>query len=387
MNKKFSIKFCRIDIELLLMLLVLIKPACLYIYPTIENVVNVLRVLITLYLILKLIRVKLSEPLLVVGFYCVAMLIPTIIYNGALIKAGNYIISALSAILLYIVYRKYIANIIKVVLFILEIYIFINLVLMLLYPDGMYIYDGYKSWLLGMKNGFSSYFLCAICMRLVYNSINNETKKGLGMFIAILISSLIGGSSTLLVVLALFLLLFCLSYTRFRKYLNYKFLTIFYMVLFFGIVILRFQNLFEFIIVDVLNKDLTFTNRTYIWDKAIRAFMNNKPFGVGIQSIENLSKYIVLEHSQVHNQILDYALNGGILLLSAAALLNVMLWKSMKSKRNEAVCIIISITTFLLHITMLTESLYSFWMYIVFFLGFFVNDIIENKEKIEVKKI
>ena len=38
---------------------------------------------------------------------------------------------------------------------------------------------------------------------------------------------------------------------------------------FYGIVLLRLQNIFSFIIQNILGKDLTFTGRTRIWDNAI----------------------------------------------------------------------------------------------------------------------
>lgn len=384
MNLELKFKVKRIEVELFVLLLIFIKPVMASTYPVLDNFINLARMAALVYLLARYFigNHKLHRGLIYVGAYCIGMILPTIMYNGAYVKMGNYVVSALSAFMILLAYRKNMIDVIKITLFIFEVYIFINLFLMIIFPNGMYISENYKSWLLGMKNNFASYFLCAMCMRQLYDITVYGKIKWRWLYAALIISAALGGSSTLFVVMGVYFLLLYLSVTRFSKFINYYSLTVIYLVGFFSIVIFRLQNLFAFIIVDILNKDLTFTNRTYMWDKAIDAFMDNKLFGVGIQTGERWSKYIILEHSQVHNQILDYAFNGGIFLLIMVVLLNAFICKKLLSQKYDKAIVVLSIVTFLYHMTMLTESLYAFWMYLVFFIGLFAEDLVKARNSV-----
>jgi len=113
-----------------------------------------------------------------------------------------------------------------------------------------------------------------------------------------------------------------LVYLLFEKYINKKEIfnskTYFfaYIISFIGIVILRVQDAFSFIIVKVLGKKLTFSSRTDAWDKAI--YYIKQRFFIGYGREENAwiaAKLGEKPFVHAHNTILDVLYKGGIMSL------------------------------------------------------------------------
>ena len=77
---------------------------------------------------------------------------------------------------------------------------------------------------------------------------------------------------------------------------------------FFGIIVYRMQNMFAFIIQDMLHKDLTFTNRVYIWDDLLKRFTERPVLGYGMDGYVHKSGAVT-----THNGILDIMYKGGII--------------------------------------------------------------------------
>src|SRR5690606_40133643 len=98
--------------------------------------------------------------------------------------------------------------------------------------------------------------------------------------------------------------LFVLSmflYRRVPKLFQMKTALLIIFIVFLSVVLLRLQYLFEFFIVDILNKDITLTGRLVIWDEAIMLFSNQPFFGYGLSSIG----WLVQGNRHAHNTILD----------------------------------------------------------------------------------
>ena len=113
----------------------------------------------------------------------------------------------------------------------------------------------------------------------------------------------------MVIMIALFLV-----YTINKKDFPIKKYIVVALILFIGIVFLRFQNIFSFIIEGWLKKDLTFTGRTYIWDIFISEIKKSILIGHGIVD----SKYLILtlNAGHAHNYFLQILYQGGLLTLS-----------------------------------------------------------------------
>ena len=71
----------------------------------------------------------------------------------------------------------------------------------------------------------------------------------------------------------------------------------------------------SWLVKDVMEKDLTFTNRTYIWDSALRVFAESPIWGYGYFSIDWFREHISNEGG-MDNFIICNMIYGGIILLS-----------------------------------------------------------------------
>ncbi|WP_423220497.1 O-antigen ligase family protein [Bifidobacterium imperatoris] len=125
---------------------------------------------------------------------------------------------------------------------------------------------------------------------------------------------IIGGSGTGLIVLFVFIVL-CLLELKHRT-ISPNLSLIVLLASFLGIVVFRIQNIFSFLIVDVLHKSLTLSDRTYIWDSAIESILSHLILGTGIT--DSLSGNVHLKLSYLvkdifaHDLYLDYLLMGGV---------------------------------------------------------------------------
>ncbi len=97
------------------------------------------------------------------------------------------------------------------------------------------------------------------------------------------------------------------------KILNYNKSLVVIIVFALSIVVFRLQYIFEPIIVDMFHKSITLTRRTEIWDTAFTQINNRPLIGVGAQS--DIYNYLLFRVSHVHNIILEWLYEGGIVSL------------------------------------------------------------------------
>lgn len=93
------------------------------------------------------------------------------------------------------------------------------------------------------------------------------------------------------------------------KFLELKYIVIYSMLIFAGIYFLGIQKYFEHFII-ALDRDTTFTGRTYIWDSAVAVIKKNLFFGVGAYSTYAA---FLNGHMHAHQYWLQNLLTGGII--------------------------------------------------------------------------
>ena len=122
-----------------------------------------------------------------------------------------------------------------------------------------------------------------------------------------------------------------------------------------GIVFLRVQNLFSFLIIDILHKDLTFTGRTDIWDRSM-SMIAKKPI-LGWGSMEQIFETLLLGQTHSHNAILEQLFRGGIVYYLAFLILIILIHnhtvRFMKNRLVKDATIIL----FVIWIICVTESI------------------------------
>jgi O-antigen ligase len=120
-----------------------------------------------------------------------------------------------------------------------------------------------------------------------------------------------------------------------------------------GFTFLGVQNLFSFIIVDLLQKDLSLTGRTNIWEIGLRGFNQEPLFGKGFNSMT------------IDNGLIQILFVGG--LLSLLFFLNMFLVATVKIRLNKGFELDKFISFLLTVVLIMTIS--ESWF---FFFGFFV---------------
>lgn len=198
--------------------------------------------------------------------------------------------------------------------FTLGLFVLINFATILLFPQGMYEFNTFtQNYFLGYRNNSIMLFFPAIIFSIV-RSLRKYNKLTLSSFVITAVSFatvIIAFSATSVIgmtVFTLFLLLALINkMPNFLNIITYLAINIAY---FFGVIILRLQEAFAFIIVDMLGRDLTFTGRTKIWDSALAAFAKSPVFGVG--EIENQASRDLIGATHAHNYYLDLLYKSGL---------------------------------------------------------------------------
>lgn len=132
----------------------------------------------------------------------------------------------------------------------------------------------------------------------------------------------------------LYLLIIRKIWKKGSKVLNLKIYYSIALLFFVLVVLLRVQDHLSFLIQDILNRDLTFTGRTYIWDYAIESISNNKIFGIGIYDFALRLSRTGVYHA--HCTLLNITFEAGILgLISYFSIWILSVVKSEKYKSNK----------------------------------------------------
>lgn len=246
---------------------------------------------------------------------------------------------------------------------------FMNLASVLLFPDGMpivgkgadYFFNGHRNWAI------------AAILPSVFSSLLLDNRKGKPVSVrsAILLAVgfaqlLLAYSATSLTTLACATIgIMLLASQRMYRILNMYTYLVFNAVLFLVVVVFGLQNVFGFVIEDILGKNLTFTGRTIIWSEVVNQVLATNPLlGCGYDTFWNGSSNV----GSAHNMLLEVFAQGGFVGVSVfIAILLLVAHRLYKlSGYREAALLSLVIGCFLL--VGLTEQIR--WPAFFFFLGF-----------------
>ena len=210
--------------------------------------------------------------------------------------------------------KKELYSVIKIGKDVLNILLLINLLLLLIYPNGIatgldYLSTPYHFF--GTKNQATPLFIFA---SVLYFMSEEYSQNYIGLVLGqmlVVISVLLYGSGT--GVLCVFLNIGLNVFRKRQKYASQikrikwlKSLLIFSVFLTVGVVFFNIQNFFSFLIVDILGKDVTLSGRTEIWRNAISAIMKHPFLGYGYGFKVDRGFYS-------HNLFLELLVTGGII--------------------------------------------------------------------------
>lgn len=211
-----------------------------------------------------------------------------------------------------------------VITHILETLIVVNLITVLLYPDGLYTTLGSTgreaNWFLGYKNPMVRLMIPACVFSHAYSLLYNSkyTKWAWWMTIISFVTVVLVDSSTGILGIFTFSLISFMCNKKIGlsliKKINLKKILFIIFLINFLILELRKQNFFVFIIETLLHRSAdNLTGRTTIWDISVGIISENPWFGYGAASDSVMHSYIYASHP--HNYILYLLIQGGIVAL------------------------------------------------------------------------
>ena len=260
------------------------------------------------------------------------MLMMVGVYNGYLLLSSminenfttSYLVIVTICVSLAIFTEYYMKeapiNFLKALSALLVIYICINLISLILYPEGLYVDDRWwsKNYFLGFKNRHIYYFLpCILCVS-IYQFIQYKHIKLLFyvLLFIFMISCVLNSSTTSLIVIFLFCVM-CLLLRRVKFPLGVNpafFFIVGAIISFFMIstsITGKFDNSTDYL-TEFFDKEYnTVGNRTVIWKESLLYIYRHPIIGNGNLTFDVGWDWDV---SQVHNQYLDFIVQGGIIL-------------------------------------------------------------------------
>lgn len=266
--------------------------------------------------------------------------------------------------------KKNAITLVSTIMFIFEIMVYYNLFTCI--QNGPDLFGAFYG-ALGYDNDFTKYLITAYFWAVLYANILKKIIRPVLLLTAIhatLIFTWCGTGLFAILVGDALLLIFRFVQMDFSVIKGY----IGYLLAVLCIVILRLQNLFSYLIVGVLKKDLTFTGRTKMWDSAILLIKRNPILGYGYMSQE--SETILLGGPHTHNVLLEQLLRGGIvyaiLFATMILLLNVKLKRSKKYLHEVYIIPMMSLITVPIWLAGITENIMEDYILYLLFAALFV---------------
>lgn len=176
-----------------------------------------------------------------------------------------------------------------------------------------------------------------------------------------LVSLIRGWAATCLCIFVVFIILFMFYHLRIMNIFTPWTSLLICGLVSFLVIGLQIQKYFDWLIVDILQKDLTLSSRTYIWASAIMNILKKPIWGYGTTSggrlsINQLSIGFSKSTFFSHNVFLEILIQGGVVAMVFFVLIYIGANRSLKYKEgNSNLKVVLSISVFSLLLMQFTE--------------------------------
>lgn len=271
------------------------------------------------YLILKK---NFSSITWLIVIYEILVVSLTILQKGEIFTAIWSAEKIIGLVLLVDYYREDVVSFLKIILLHFEWLIYINFATVSLFSERFFTrfnpaYGETQEWFLGSVNNFIFWLFPALVVAWLYYFLSGKIFRTYSLTIVIALTELIKGSATGRIAVFIFILFIASSWLR--KIISPKLVFIGVTVLGIFIVFLQNVDFLEPIVVQLLGKKLTFSNRIYIWSNAVTVIRKNF-IGLGLQPADhvirllgNINGYLQPTVTHAHNEFLQVAFQTGIL--------------------------------------------------------------------------
>lgn len=201
---------------------------------------------------------------------------------------------------------------------VLGTYVIINLFSVILFPGGLYETSDYSlNFFLSYRTAwFPVYLFASVVVMMYCVEYTSKASKiwAITVMLSLFVSMILVWTATGLFCfgLAAIVYFFCKIFRRGKPF-SIFWVIIAEMIVFVMLVITRQQERFSFILVDVLKKDLTLTERTRIWDNAIVSISQHPLLGIGGVADEIKQEMLGYGVTHAHNFYLNTVFQYGLI--------------------------------------------------------------------------
>ena len=304
--------------------LILVEPLFIpALFPTLHIAIRILSYGIMVISILALFFTrKIKRPIVFVFVLYLYVFMRSLFANGDCLKYLGTIVSPLSMCIIVYLLCLYSPELFLISTKVLNIYIYINLITIIIFPNGMYLVKNmarlWENWFFGYNN-YHVWFILPILsldyLRSLYFK-NRITKHNIILTVVSVVSLIKADSATGILGIVGFVSLTALVIISNIRIFSLK------VWFFIGLglsIIFAYLNRFDFfmfILEGIFKKAYTIFDRINIWNHSIDTIRNNMLFGIGSYKSEKM--YSIIKASHAHNFYLQIMLLGGILLLFLA---------------------------------------------------------------------
>lgn len=274
--------------------------------------------------------------------------------------------------------------------FVYSLYVYINFIFNFLIPDGYTqsissTGNIVSRYFLGVENQFAATLIPAIIINLIYNYMKyNRLRLNSYILIGVVTFTFfyIWSATSILGIMLILIYLVFINRKIINKIINKYTIIITAITIYVMIVILRSVEYFAFIIEGLLNKDLTLSTRTLLWDRAFSYIADSPIIGYGYLSSGRYLQVTITRFMDSHNTVLQLLLQHGLLGMFIIVILIILFFKKTSLYKNNKIIKLILYSLFVSTTMMLTE-VYSFsFILIILTLGIFSPYIISEQNKL-----
>lgn len=227
-----------------------------------------------------------------------------------------------------------------------------------------------RIWLFGHRNMIFIHHLMWIVITYIYYKLANKDYKKMFFWQSLftLLVSIVSWNSTMMVTTALIFVL-GIQKNKIISKININHYIFIYLFLELGIVFFRIQDIFAFLIVNILHRNLSFTGRTDIWDYYITQFKDGSALNLLFGNF-GYTTYGV----NTHNMFLGLLAFSGIIGLTLYFLLVFLASRRLRKEANTESSKFVSLIIFGFLINSLTMEFYLQPL-IALYIGYLIKDI------------
>ena len=218
-----------------------------------------------------------------------------------------------------------------------------------------------------VSDNFLGYYYVAFLTIVYLDTYKNKKKQKLEMIVwAVLcfVSLIKAWAATCLAIYVIFVLLLYLMKNQVLKKQVFSYLTPIHTIwiniaISVSVIFFKIQNYFEWLIVGILHKSMTFSNRVFVWEVAVSNILKKPIFGYGLEKTGRLAiNYSKILHRTYfsHNIFLEILIQGGVVAFLCFLLIYVFAGKKMdRGELSSDIKVILNLAIFSIVLMQFTE--------------------------------